>query len=224
MMYWLFLAMLSAAAITGEAEEPKLANAESLNLDPEEIGHFRFRVPSSPDELLIFSSDGTSVERTTDNQMIWAVPLETEMSLHSGKFSFDFVVENMAAAQIGVGFLLDWETLGVDWGFFGYLGASPSAWSYDPSSGDIVTNTESIVGGLPKFKDNKGVVTLELFLPADKPGSAKFIVDGVETPLIKLPNRGSVVVPAVFLLKERQKVSLQNFKRENFLATEKTEL
>eukprot|EP00027_Filamoeba_sp_ATCC50430_P002805 CAMPEP_0168546538 /NCGR_PEP_ID=MMETSP0413-20121227/3552_1 /TAXON_ID=136452 /ORGANISM="Filamoeba nolandi, Strain NC-AS-23-1" /LENGTH=120 /DNA_ID=CAMNT_0008576723 /DNA_START=232 /DNA_END=594 /DNA_ORIENTATION=+ len=119
----------------------------------------------------------------------------------------------MANRQIGVGFLLDWN-IGPDWGFFGYLGSSGTAWSYDPSTGDIVRATESIQGGLPVIKNNKGVITLELFLPRDKPGYAKFIIDGVDTPKVELPE-GAVVVPAACLLALNQKVALKNMKRES---------
>jgi hypothetical protein len=57
-----------------------------------------------------------------------------------GKFAWNVIVEEMARAQIGVGFMLLWDT-GPDWGFFGYLGSSRSAWAYDPSTGDVVHGT-----------------------------------------------------------------------------------
>jgi hypothetical protein len=99
-------------------------------------------------------------------------------------------------------------------GFFGYLGASNSAWSYDPSTGDIVLDTRSIHGGLPKFADGRrGVVSMELNLPRIAEGNARFIVDGTETPVIDLPD-GAVILPAACFLKEGQKVTLANFQRE----------
>jgi hypothetical protein len=86
--------------------------------------------------------------------------------LHSGTFSLDFVVDDMANAQIGVGFLLAFEGGLFDWGFYGYLGAGAFAWAYDPSTGDLVTGTESIQGRLPKFPNSRtGVVTLEVDSP-----------------------------------------------------------
>jgi hypothetical protein len=63
------------------------------------------------------------------------VPATTRLHLHSGTYHWDFVVEEMKNAQIGVGFMLLWD-VGPDWGFFGYLGSSVTAWSYDPSTGD----------------------------------------------------------------------------------------
>jgi hypothetical protein len=69
---------------------------------------------------------------------------------------------------VGSGFALAWN-VGIDMGFFGYLGASSTAWSYDPSSGDIVTSTESIAGGLPRIVD-AGLVELELDLKRDHAG------------------------------------------------------
>ena len=54
----------------------------------------------------------------------------------------------MASRQIGVGFMLLWN-IGPDWGLFGYLGASATAWSYDPSTGDVVSATKSIQMLLP---------------------------------------------------------------------------
>lgn len=115
--------------------------------------------------------------------------------------------------DLGVGFLLDWQDLGPDWGFFGYLGASSTGWSYDPSTGDIVRATKSIHGGLPKIKNNKGTITMEFNLPKDQPGSATFIIDGVKTPTEELP-ADAVVIPAACLLTKGQKVTLANFKKQ----------
>mmetsp|Transcript_25297 Transcript_25297/g.35440 ORF Transcript_25297/g.35440 Transcript_25297/m.35440 type:complete len:199 (-) Transcript_25297:125-721(-) len=192
--------------------EPVLKHAGKLNLPQNEIGQFRYSKKST--KYLEFSDDATAVDwkHSVEPAPCW-IPVETESKLHSGKFTFDFDIENMANRQIGVGFLLDWN-IGPDWGFFGYLGSSGTAWSYDPSTGDIVRATESIQGGLPVIKNNKGVITLELFLPRDKPGYAKFIIDGVDTPKVELPE-GAVVVPAACLLALNQKVALKNMKRES---------
>ena len=110
--------------------------------------------------------------------------------------------------------MLQWN-VGPDWGFFGYLGASNTAWSYDPSTGDIVTNTQSIKGGLPKFENgHKGIVTMVVNLPRHAKGDARFVVNGVDTPLIALPE-SSVIVPAACFLKETQKVTLANFEQHD---------
>jgi hypothetical protein len=92
-------------------------------------------------------------------------------------------------------------------GFVGTISAE------DLPLGDIVTATESIQGGLPKFKGNSGVISLELILPNDADGSATFIVDGVRTPSVRLP-AGAVVIPAACLLKQGQRVRLANLVRE----------
>jgi hypothetical protein len=115
--------------------------------------------------------------------------------------------------QIGVGFLLDWTLVGPDWGFYGYLGSSPSAWSYDPSTGDIVSATESITepaGSLPKFQSKEGRIGLLFDLPLEAEGTARFVNDGVTldaTHTISLPP-AAVVLPACCLLKRGQKVAI----------------
>jgi hypothetical protein len=118
----------------------------------------------------------------------------------------------MASRQIGVGFMLLWN-IGPDWGFFGYLGASATAWAYDPSTGDVVSAAKSIQGGLPKFEDGRtGVVSVELNVPRDVEGSGRFIIAGTETNPIPLPS-GAVVLPAACFLEVTQKISLANFRR-----------
>jgi hypothetical protein len=137
---------------------------------------------------------------------VW-VPASTRARLHSGKFRWDFVVEEMACAQIGIGFMLLWD-VGPDWGFYGYLGSSTTAWAYDPSTGDVVCNTKSIQGGLPKIADgHRGVVTVRLDLPRDAEGTARFSINGTEARAVLLPV-SSVVLPAACLLKETQRVTL----------------
>src|SRR5215217_87133 len=97
-------------------------------------------------DCLAVSGDGRSVtwerEHCDDRRPAW-VPAQTLLHLHSGTFRCDFVVGELAGAQLGVGFVCLWEH-GLDWGFFGYLGAGPTAWAYDPSTGDIVNATKSI--------------------------------------------------------------------------------
>jgi hypothetical protein len=141
------------------------------------------------------------------------VPASTRARLHSGRFRWDFVIDEMAGAQIGIGFMLLWD-IGPDWGFFGYLGSSTSAWAYDPSTGDVVHATESIQGGLPKVSDGRsGKVSVRLELPRDTVGTAWFSVNGMESRPIALPE-GSVVLPAACFLKESQKVSLAKLRVE----------
>jgi hypothetical protein len=117
------------------------------------------------------------------------------------------------SGQIGVGFLLDWSLVGPDWGFYGYLGSSHSAWSYDPSTGDIVSATESITepkGSLPKFANNGGTIAIRFNLPIGADGSATFLIDGVEVGLehvIALPP-SAVVVSACCLLKKGQRITI----------------
>jgi len=185
--------------------DPELRRGSELPAG--EIGEFSFE---DKREDLTFSNGHKTVEWTGDRSLAW-IPVPTLLKLHSGAFSFDFVIENMASRQIGVGFLLDW-TVGPNWGFFGYLGSSQSAWSYDPLSGDIVSGTKSIHGGLPKFSGESGVISVEFRLPKDEPGQATFIVNGTRTPTIKLPE-DAVVVPAACLLKKKQRVTLANFER-----------
>jgi hypothetical protein len=141
------------------------------------------------------------------------VPASTHAHLHSGRFRWDFVIDELAGAQLGIGFMLLWD-IGPDWGFFGYLGSSTTAWSYDPSTGDVVYNTASIQDELPKSRDgHSGVVSLRLELPRDSAGTAWFSMQGTESRLIALPE-GSVVLPEACFLRESQKVSLAAFRTE----------
>jgi hypothetical protein len=164
-------------------------------------------------DLLSVSDDGLSVawERNGEEsgRPAW-VPAATLLRLHSGAFRWDFTVGELAGAQIGVGFVCLWED-GLDWGFFGYLGAGPTAWAYDPSTGDVVNTTKSIEGNLPKFKDC-GTVSVHLSLPRLGWGGAHFSVQGVTSRLIRLP-RASVIVPAACFLAPTQRVRFENFRR-----------
>jgi hypothetical protein len=142
---------------------------------------------------------------------VW-VPIRSSAHLHSGTFVWDFIVDELAKGQIGVGFMLLWDK-GLDWGFFGYLGAGVTAWAYDPSTGDVVTDTKSIAGDLPKFSDaGRGIVSVRLELPRTQAGSGTFIVDDVASPAIELP-AGAVVVPAACLLREGQRIRLGTLSR-----------
>jgi hypothetical protein len=88
------------------------------------------------------------------------------------------------------------------------LGASNSAFSFDPSTGDIVNGTKSISGGLPRLETGSGVVELELVLPrSEGEASATFVVNGERCPAIELP-ASVVVTPAVCFLAQQQKISI----------------
>lgn len=195
--------------------EPALLKATALAVT--DIGSFEWDATHNAD-LLTVSNDGRTIEwgprkpQYTGKHYLPAwVPGSTRSRLHSGYFQWDFVIDELAGAQIGIGFMLLWD-VGPDWGFFGYLGSSTSAWAYDPSTGDVVHNTKSIQGGLPKITDGRaGVVTVQLDLPRDAAGFGMFSMNGTRSLPISLPE-GSVVLVAACLLKESQKVSLANFR------------
>lgn len=196
--------------------KPVLLNASALA--ESDVGSFEWD-RSHNSCFLTVSDDGRSIEwdsrKPEGNDVIYPpvwVPASTRLHLHSGEFQWDFVVEEMAHAQIGVGFMLLWN-VGPDWGIFGYLGASPTAWSYDPSTGDVVYNTDSIQSGLPQFVDGRaGVVSIHLDLPRHAEGSAKFRVCDADTRCISLP-KGAVVLPAACFQKETQRVRLAGYER-----------
>jgi len=205
-------AMLPAASNT----EPELLSA--VDLIESNIGVCEWNRLHNSD-LLTVSDDGQTIGWESRKPTYagkhyppaW-VQASTELKLHSATFQLDFVVEDMKNAQIGVGFMLLWD-VGPDWGFFGYLGSSPTAWAYDPFTGDVVTSTRSIEAGLPKFGDGRtGVVSIELQLPRNDRGAARFLVNGVESRTIELP-KGAVVLPAACLLKEGQRVRLARFEK-----------
>jgi len=197
---------------SAEKGQPSLLHAGTLAED--DIGQLKWNSDHNGDRLAITNNGQTiqwKVRNKAEDDLAW-LPASTCLQLHSGHFRWDFVVEEMASGQIGVGFMLLWD-VGPDWGFFGYLGASPTAWSYDPSTGDVVCNTESIQAGLPKFAEGQpGIVSVELRVPRNAEGEGKFIVAGTETEPILLPV-GAVVLPAVCFLKETQKITLANFER-----------
>ena len=190
-----------------ERREPQLLRAATLvDRDPGELVWRR----DHNDDLLEVSANGVTVEwgkaGAGKHEAAW-VPIETRARLFAGTFEWDFLVEEMAEGQIGLGFMLLWD-VGPDWGFFGYLGSSTTAWSYDLSSGDVVYATESIEGGLPASADGRtGTVTVRLELPADAPGTAWFRVNGTSSKPIELPP-GAVVLPAACLLRRTQRVTL----------------
>lgn len=207
--------------------EPALLNA--LSFEPNDLGSCEWDAEFRSRHLTV-SNNGKTVEWDPKNHahggsfsraslseiealkpIAW-VPAKTRLKLHSGQFHLDFSIENMGRAQIGVGFMLLWD-VGEDWGFFGYLGASTSAWAYDPSTGDVVRATKSIEGGLPKIdKKRGGIVSLELRLPRNDRGEARFVTKGVPSRPIALPV-GSVVLPAACLLSESQRVTISRYEQ-----------
>ena len=202
------------ANCTKTQEKPRLLDSSLFSSEESNnFGEFHLDSSRAADLPITFSNSDCTVEWTKQSKIIW-VPIETKARLHSGKWSLEYHVESIGTRQIGVGFLLGWN-VGPDWGFFGYLGSSSSAWSYDPSTGDIVTNTKSILGNLPKFNGSSGIISLELDLPKDKIGEFTFIVDGIRTPTQQLPNPGAVVIPAICLLSHGQKVTIGNLVRLN---------
>jgi len=207
-----------------ERDEPRLLNAASLA--EADVGSCEWDRDHNS-SLVAVSEDGRTIEWAPRSMPFWRklmpggrkkfyppawVPVSTRMHLHSGTFRLEFGVGETAGGQIGVGFMLLWN-VGPDWGFFGYLGASPTAWAYDPSTGDVVCNTKSIQGGLPKFSNGRaGLVSVRLELPRRDEGLGSFIVDAVETRRISLPV-GAVVLPAACFLRESQRVTLSGYER-----------
>lgn len=141
---------------------------------------------------------------------LWT-PVQSLAHLHSGSYRLDFTIGELGKAQIGVGFMLAWN-IGPDWGFYGYLGSSSSAWAYDPTTGDVVINTRSIQGGLPTLES--GVITVQLHLPRQGPNYGRFLVNGVGSDPEELPP-GSVVVPAACLLGFNQWVTLGELRKDD---------
>jgi len=208
-------------APTKPAGEIQPSLLQAMTLADGDIGKAEWNSEHNED-LLTVSNNSQTIEWTPRQRGIdelppaW-VPASTCLRLHSGQFRWDFIVEEMASRQIGVGFMLLWDVgdgeILADWGFYGYLGAGLTAWAYDPSTGDVVCAEKSIQGGLPKFEDgHAGVVSVELKLPRNAEGEGKFIVAGIETQPILLPV-GAVVLPAACFLKETQKITFANFER-----------
>jgi hypothetical protein len=199
---------------------PVLLNA--IGFDDSDIGSLEWNRTHNAKRLTV-TNEGLTIEwdprkrrPKEEGRPVW-IPASTSLHLHSGSFRWDFVVERMGKCQIGVGFMLLWD-VGPDWGFFGYLGASPTAWAYDPSTGDVVRNTKSIEGGLPKFakpfffRERGGIVSVTLDLPRREEGSGRFSVGGLSSRPIPLPS-GAVVLPAACMLQEGQRVTLSAFAR-----------
>lgn len=151
---------------------------------------------------LTISEDGLTLSRRELSEALW-LSAQTTGRLRDGICSWEFEIETIANAQIGVGALLDPP----DWGFYGYLGAGHNAWAYDTHDGAIVTETKDLHRNLPKIQE-RGTVSVTVDLVHDM--TMTFSVDGVKTPAIPIP-RGSTVIPAATLLKRGQEVTIRNF-------------
>lgn len=194
---------------------PELVSAKNLKLD--QVGEFAWDSTLNTNDLL-YSEQGLRATWQQEHMApgdvaprIW-VPVQSLARFHSGDFSWEFQVEHIGDAQIGIGFMLDW-TIGPDWGFYGYLGSSSSAWAYDPTSGDVVIDTRSIEGGLPVFSSGQGLVRVEAHLPRERAGLVRFVIEGRNSQAIELPE-GAVLVPAACFLGLGQTVILQNLSRD----------
>lgn len=164
--------------------------------------------PRHTQQPLAISNDGLTLswERDSDSkyQPIW-LGSQTTARLSDGVFAWDFIINAVASRQIGVGLMLE----PANWGFFGYLGASDTAWSYDAFEGAVVTATEAIQSGLPTISKSG---TVSVYLDLKHKYEFKFIVDGTDTPPVSLP-RGSTVIPAGCLLSKGQIVTLSGLRR-----------
>ncbi|MBS2040742.1 hypothetical protein JST97_37490 [bacterium] len=192
--------------------EPELLQADQF--DPSDQGQMAWNTSLNQRDLE-YSEDGRTArwrELPTEGiaPRLWT-PVQSLAHLHSGSYRWDFAIQDLGQAQIGVGFMLAWN-IGPDWGFYGYLGSSSSAWAYDPTSGDVVINTRSIQGGLPRLQS--GLITVQLHLPRQGTNYARFLVQGVGSEPVELPP-ASVVVPAACLLGFNQRVTLGELIRED---------
>ncbi len=215
----IFLRTGAAPAGEGTGERPEVRPVCAWAYESDNIGELLWDSDHNSDRLTV-TGDGLTIEwdenkNRQDEAPCW-IPALTRLFLHSGQFSLDFKIDEMAECQLGVGFMLqltDGINVGADWGFFGYLGSSNTAWAYDPSTGDVVTATESIEGGLPKIDNGpSGVVRMRVSAPREEPGFVRFVMNGVESRPIPLPV-GAVVLPAACFLKTGQMVTLSSFQR-----------
>ena len=93
----------------GSAERPALLRADAF--EESDIGSCEWDRGHNPD-LLTVSNGGRTVgweKKKRDEgklKLLAWVPASTRLHLHSGNYRWDFVVDNMAKAQIGVGYML----------------------------------------------------------------------------------------------------------------------
>lgn len=126
-------------------------------------------------DSLSITDNEQKVHWTQDIEAAW-MGTQCLPILKNGIFEWEFEIGPLQNHQIGVGLMV----YPPNWGFFGYLGAGANAWSYDPSTGDIVTETESMKGNLPTIdKENGGIIKVILDLKTNN--TFQFVVDGKET-------------------------------------------
>src|ERR1041384_4807137 len=102
--------------------EPVLLKATTFAVA--DIGSFEWDAGHNADLLTVFNN-GLTIEWGPRKPQYtgkyyppaW-VPASTRCQLHSACVQWDFVIEELASAQIGIGFMLLWN-IGPDWGFFG---------------------------------------------------------------------------------------------------------
>ena len=160
--------------------------------------------PASTQEDLTILNDGRTLAWRRDSVASW-LGSQTTARLAGGSYSWDFIIEEIADRQIGVGIML----VPPDWGFFRYLGAGRNAWAYDAYEGAIVTQTKAIYSDLPRI-ERRGTVSVSLDLENSR--SCTFLVDNEVTPAIQLPD-DATVIPAACLLRKGQIVTIANFHR-----------
>jgi len=163
---------------------------------------------------LSVDEEGTSLEWKSNHELSWVSALTTArlscgLQQSSTSFNVEFRIDNNANTHIGIGFVLDPP----DFGDFGYLGASKTSWSFDSWEGAIINGTEYIHERLPLVK-NGGYVTLRLDLRRGEGSKATFLVGGISTPAIPLP-QNAVVIPAACFLNKSQKITLTNLIGQN---------
>lgn len=193
-----------------EEKQPQLAKA--ISYKENDIGKVEWNTKHN-DDFLIFSNENKTMHWNPKAENATFLPATTSLHLHSWEYLLDFKIEKMWNRQIAVGFMLLWDNWLLDRGLYWYLWAWWSAWAYDPSTGDVVSATQSIQWWLPKFEDwDSWTITIELNIPRDWEWTGRFIVNGIKSWLIRLPI-WSVIVPAACLLKKEQKITIENFKK-----------
>ena len=114
------------------AREPSLLKATALA----EVDRGSFEWDSGHNaDLLTVSNNGLTIEwgprkpqYTGKLYLLAWVPASTYARLHSGRFQWDFVIDEMASAQLGIGFMLLWD-VGF-WDFIAHRGGGPAYEEY----------------------------------------------------------------------------------------------
>lgn len=165
-----------------DKKEQNVNNAQCSDVNSDTL-KLKWDKDSSSDDITI-SDDGSTIKwpGNLDSGVIW-YPCQAMPILHNGRFEIEFEFSKFHDRQIGIGLMV----YPPNWGFYGYLGAGYNAWSYDPTTGDIVTQTESIKGNLPKWIDginddeNERRITLDVNVKHNTKHYFQFIVQNKET-------------------------------------------